>query len=81
MVKPCSIFGIQENPSDQADAFRIKMLSIPAGDSDEDEETEGLAAAIETGELVYDDETEILTNTKNAERVRIMADGMFQLLP
>lgn len=57
------------------------MLSIPAGDSDEDEETEGLAAAIETGEFVYDAETEILTNTKNAERVRIMADGMFQLLP
>ena len=55
------------------------MLSIPAGDFDEDEETEGLAAAIETGELVYDDETEILTNTKNAERVRIMADGTFQL--
>ena len=69
------------NSSDQANAFRIKMLSIPAGDFDEDEETEGLAVAIETGELVYEAETEILTNTKNAERVRIMADGAFQLLP
>jgi hypothetical protein len=82
VVKPCSIFGIQRmNPSDQADAFRIKMLSIPAGDSNEDEETEGFAVAIETGELVYDAETAILTNTKNAESVRIMADGKFQLLP
>jgi hypothetical protein len=57
------------------------MLSIPAGDSNEDEETEGFAVAIETGELVYDAETAILTNTKNAESVRIMADGKFQLLP
>jgi P pilus assembly chaperone PapD len=69
------------NPSDQADAFRINMLSCPAVDSEDDEETEGLALAIETGDLVYDPEAEILTNTKNAERVRIMTGGTFQLLP
>jgi hypothetical protein len=57
------------------------MLSSRAVDSDDDEETEGLATAIEAGDLIYDAETEILTNTKNAERVRIMTGGMFQLPP
>ena len=52
------------------------MLSIPAGDSDEDEETEGLAAAIETGELVYDARSQILRQGGSRFRDKSIPDRL-----